>query len=110
MAADEALVWSYTAIQSKNKAEKKVAASLATVLKNLAQRNVQTMKEPLFCSQLVEPVVCPFIPQSGDFKLKGSSEESEGSRARRGTEGRKPDLSLSTQVGGVISTPFSFAK
>ncbi|KAI7893481.1 uncharacterized protein EV154DRAFT_561227 [Mucor mucedo] len=100
-AVDSASVWVTKAISSTKNDEKKVARSLSQVLGNLAQKKVSILREPLFCSQLVEPLVCPFLPQSSDVKLRGSSEESAGSRARRGREGRMPDLSLCTDIDGL---------
>ncbi|KAG2208252.1 hypothetical protein INT47_006107 [Mucor saturninus] len=102
-AVDAASVWVTGAISSTKNDEKKVARSLSQVLGNLAEKKVSNFREPLFCNQLVEPLVCPFWPQSSDATLKGSSEESTGFKARRGREGRIPDLSLCTELNGLLS-------
>ncbi|KAI8091611.1 hypothetical protein BDF21DRAFT_145107 [Thamnidium elegans] len=99
-AIDQADIWCSNSIVAKNKMEKKIARVVSSVLRNIQMKKVQRMKEPLFCSQLIEPIVCPFLSESEDVVLKGSSEESTGSKARRGKEGRIPDLSLCVEVKG----------
>ncbi|GAA5816110.1 hypothetical protein MFLAVUS_009632 [Mucor flavus] len=85
-AIDQADIWCVNSITAKNKVEKNSQSSFFRV------RMPQ--------SRLIEPIVRPFLSESGDIVLKGSPEESTGSKAIRGKEGRIPDLSLRVDVEG----------
>ncbi|KAI7893907.1 uncharacterized protein EV154DRAFT_125703 [Mucor mucedo] len=65
-----------------------------SIITSIGDKKADTLKEPLFCSSFVERIVGPFMPESEDIVLKGSSEELQGSKARRENTGRVPDLFL----------------
>ncbi|CAO0791941.1 unnamed protein product [Mucor circinelloides] len=77
------------------------------IIQKLKKHNMYTVKEPLFCSLVVESLVCPFLCSNGtDIVLQGSTDESVGSKERRGKYGRIPDLSLLVQYNGHTALPF----
>ncbi|CEP16558.1 hypothetical protein [Parasitella parasitica] len=77
------------------------------MINKLKQNDLNTIKEPLFCSLVVDNLVAPFLCSNGvDIILQGSSDPSIGSKERRGSHGRVPDLSLLVKYDEHIAMPF----
>ncbi|KAI9248922.1 hypothetical protein BY458DRAFT_560071 [Sporodiniella umbellata] len=77
------------------------------MINKLKQNNLAAIKEPLFCSLVVDNLVAPFLCSNGvDVILQGSSDPSTASKERRGSHGRVPDLSLIIKHNDYIAMPF----
>ncbi|KAG1340287.1 hypothetical protein G6F62_005473 [Rhizopus arrhizus] len=70
--------------------------------------NLEELKEPLFCSFVVENLVTPFLCLGdGYVKLLGSTDKSLGSKERRSDlKGRIPDLSVQVEFNNNSALPF----
>lgn len=97
-------------------------------IQTMKNNNIAKLKEPLFVSQVVEKVLCPFLNTDGcNVFLQGyvetklwakychidiltllyrSTDESIGSKKRRGKVGRIPDLSLLVKSDNSSAMPF----
>lgn len=72
-----------------------------------AIHDLNAIKDPLFCSLVVDNLVAPFLCSNGvDIILQGSSNPSLGSKERRGSHGRVPDLSLIVKHNEYSAMPF----
>ncbi|CAO3653865.1 unnamed protein product [Mucor hiemalis] len=74
-----------------------VSKALLDVLCNLKRHNTFELKEPLYQSLFIEPILSPYIAFHKKHVLKGSSDESMGSRERKRDSGRIPDLAVNVK-------------
>lgn len=84
-------------------AERKIAFLSIQTFKN---GDIKNMKEPLFISQVVEKLLCSFLTDGFHIFLQGSTDESIGSKERRGKVGRIPDLSVLVKMDNNTAMPF----
>lgn len=99
---DSAIRWLYEAEQERSSAKATV-----DICFNMAKIKSEHLREHLFSSMIVEPIICSFLPSDSKYTyMKGNSEQLPESKGRRGSHGRVPDLSLSVTVNGLKVTLF----
>lgn len=90
--------WWIVCRRNKEEKETKIAKCISNLLSNIKNATLGDMKEPLWGSRIVETILCPFLPLSDNCILRGNTEESIGSKERRGVYGRIPDYTVSVNV------------
>ncbi|KAG2234120.1 hypothetical protein INT48_000297 [Thamnidium elegans] len=101
--------WYASTTMNENEESKKIVArTLLCLIQKMKTCCLEELKEPLFCSFVVENLVTPFLCLGDDYvKLLGSTDESLGSKERRsGMKGRIPDLSVQVEFNNYSALPF----
>ncbi|KAG0735674.1 hypothetical protein G6F57_011572 [Rhizopus arrhizus] len=101
--------WYASTTMNENEESKKIVARiLLCLIQKMKTCNLEELKEPLFCSFVVENLVTPFLCLGdGYVKLLGSTDESLGSKERRSDlKGRIPDLSVQVEFNNNSALPF----
>ncbi|KAL9550104.1 hypothetical protein MBANPS3_004891 [Mucor bainieri] len=103
----QADAWYCSTVTSNDFDMKLIAKTVLDLIQKFRKTNATEMKEPLFCSFLVESIVTPFLCLDEDcLTLLGNTDESPGSKMRRQQGGRRPDLSVAAEFNNQSAMPF----
>ncbi|CEP13943.1 hypothetical protein [Parasitella parasitica] len=103
----QAELWYCSAVNTNDHNIKLIAKTVLDLIHKSRKTSVVEMKEPLFCSFLVESFVTPLLCLNEDcLTLLGNTDESLGSKIGRQRDGRRPDLSVLAEFNNQSAMPF----